>query len=144
MSKGLGAEAGVWGGVEPRGTGWTFFPSLVCSFVCTDRRKLPPLFYRTWSPSGPLPKRRRITIEQELREEEEMRAEEEMIEEEKEVMREEEEIRKEEKREEEIERCRRRGAEMPISLTCLLCLNAIFMLIAKDETFLSCFFLKEG
>ena len=60
-----GLEQGGWGleraerlgsrGLDPGGTGRTFFGT----FVRTDGRKFPPLFFRTLSPSGPLPKRER-------------------------------------------------------------------------------------
>ena len=36
----------------------SFVRLFVCSFVRWDRRKFPPLFYRTLSHSGPLPKKR--------------------------------------------------------------------------------------
>ena len=44
------------------GGGWTLgdgtdVRSLVRTFVRSDGRKFPPVFYRTSSPSGPLPKR---------------------------------------------------------------------------------------
>ncbi len=70
VSKGLGgwgmerAEGGGGGGLDPQGTGRTFVCSDGCSFVCSDGRsygrtdgKFTPLFHRTPSPSGPLPKR---------------------------------------------------------------------------------------
>ena len=67
VSKGLGgwglerAEGlGSGGGLAPQGTDrtdvWTFVRSFVRSDVRTDG-KFTPLFYRTSSPSGPLPKR---------------------------------------------------------------------------------------
>ena len=67
VSKGLGgwglerAEGlGSGGGLDPQGTsGRTFVRSFVRSFVCSFVRtdgKFTPLFYRTSSPLGPLPK----------------------------------------------------------------------------------------
>ena len=63
VSKGLERAEGLGsggGGLDPQGTGRTF----VCSFVRSDGRsdvrtdgKFTPLFYRTSSPSGPLPKK---------------------------------------------------------------------------------------
>ena len=75
--RGLEGEQGSWGleaaeglkggGLDPQGTGrtdvcsfgrsldWTFGHSL----VQTDGRKFLPLFYRTSSPSDPLPKRKK-------------------------------------------------------------------------------------
>ena len=48
---------GPGGGLDPQGTsGRTFVRSFVRSFARTDG-KFTPLFYRTSSPSGPLPKR---------------------------------------------------------------------------------------
>ena len=66
VSKGLGgwglerAEGlGLGGGLDPQGTsGRTFARSFARSFGRTDG-KFTPLFYRTSSPSGPLPKRRK-------------------------------------------------------------------------------------
>ena len=63
VSKGLGAWGleraeglGSAGGLDPQGTsGRTFARSFVRSLVRTDGKFTPP-FYRTSSPSGPLPK----------------------------------------------------------------------------------------
>ena len=62
VSKGLGGwgldEAeGLGGGLDPRGTGRTLVRLFGRLFGRSDVRKFPPLFYRTSSPLGPLPKK---------------------------------------------------------------------------------------
>jgi len=52
----LGGAEGV-GGLDPRGTGRMFGRTFGRSLACSDRRKFPTLFYRTSSPSDPLPKK---------------------------------------------------------------------------------------
>ena len=46
---------GSGGGLDPQGTDQTDVRPFVCLLVWTDERKFLPLFYRTSSPSGPLP-----------------------------------------------------------------------------------------
>ena len=50
---GVGVGGGTLGGRDGR----TFVCSVVCLLARTDGRKFPPLFYRTSSPLGLLPKR---------------------------------------------------------------------------------------
>ena len=57
---GGGLGAGVRGGLDSQGTDRTDIRTFVCLFARSDGRtdgKFTPLFYKTSSPSGPLPKR---------------------------------------------------------------------------------------
>ena len=64
-AEGLGSEGGGWT-LRGRPDGCSLIHSFACSLVRTDRRtdgrtdgKFTPLSYRTSSPSGPLPKKRK-------------------------------------------------------------------------------------